>query len=382
VSALAPRPTAHGPAGPTLPAGPAGPTGPSGGRRRPPRRRVLLATPGRARVSLLVDLRSLAVCAILLALGTAVAGLTLTTGSLHIPLPEVLRTLTGSGSPVDTFVVEGMRLPRLLTALLVGAALGVGGALFQSLSRNPLGSPDIVGFDTGAATGALVVLLLLHGGAGSVALGAVAGGLATALAVYLLAMRRGVQGYRLILVGIGISSMLAAVNSYLLTRASVNDAQSASVWLIGSLNGRDWQYVRPVSLALLVLLPAAVWLGRGLRDLELGDDVGRGLGLPVGAVRVGTLLVGVALSAVATAAAGPIGFVALSAPQIARRLTGVPGPNVVPAALTGAVLMSSSDLAAQRFFASSGLPVGVVTAVIGGICLAWLLSREWRKGRG
>jgi iron complex transport system permease protein len=330
----------------------------------------------------LLDGRSALVCALLAVLLLAVGAVTLTTGDFPVPLGAVVRELTGRGTdPQNAFVIRTLRLPRLLTALLAGAALGVAGALFQSLTRNPLGSPDVIGFNSGAATGALVVILVLHGSNGAISAGAVIGGLATALAVHLLTLRRGSTGLRLVLVGLGAAAMLESANSYLLTRASLDDAQSASVWLVGSLNGRGWEYVRPLSLVLLVLLPAAVVLARGLGVMEMGDDLGRSLGLRAERLQAGTVLVAVGLSAVATAAAGPISFVALAAPQIARRLTGVPGVNTVPAALTGAVLLTGSDLAAQHVF-GGGLPVGVVTAAVGGLYLAWLLSREWSGGRG
>ncbi|ADP82534.1 FecCD family ABC transporter permease [Pseudofrankia inefficax] len=350
------------------------------GRAAPGRARVL-GTP-RGRVSLLVPVRSCVVGAALVALIVAVGCVALTTGDYHIPLPDVVRALLGGGDGSTRFIVITLRLPRLLTGVLVGAALGVGGAMFQSLSRNPLGSPDIIGFDTGAATGALLVILVLHGTMAQVAAGAVVGGVATALLVYLLAMKRGVQGYRLILVGIGIAAMLSSVNDFLLTRASINDAQSAAVWLTGSLNGRGWEHVRPVALAVAVLLPLASWLGRDLRMLELGDDTARALGVHAERARAASVVVGVGLSAAATACAGPIVFVALAAPQVTRRLTRLPGPNIIPSALTGALLLTASDLAAQRAFAPTQLPVGVATGVVGGLYLAWLLSREWRQGRG
>ncbi len=335
--------------------------------------------PGRSVISFRLSLRACLVIAALVAAGLVISALTLSTGSYHVPLSDVVRTVFGDGSTLDRFIITRLREPRLLTALAVGAALGAGGALFQSVSRNPLGSPDIIGFDTGAATGALIVITLIHGTAAQTAAGAVLGGLATAAAVYFLAMRHGVHGYRLILVGIGVGALLSAVNGYLLIRASENDAQSAALWLIGSLNGRGWDYVGPEALALVVLLPAAWWISRALGVLELGDDLSRGLGLRVEWLRGTALLVGVALAASATAAAGPVGFVALSAPQIARRLTATAGPNTLTSALAGAVLLAGSDLAAQQF--PTGLPVGVVTAVLGGLYLAWLLSREWRKGR-
>jgi iron complex transport system permease protein len=232
-----------------------------------------------------------------------------------------------------------------------------------------LGSPDIVGFDTGAATGALLVLLVWHGSA--VAAGAVAGGVGTALAVYLLAMRRGVRGHRLILVGIGIAAMLSSVNAFLLTRADVTDAQSAATWLTGSLNGREWTDIRPILVALPILLPLALWLGRDLRMLELGDDTARALGVGAERTRLAAIVVGVGMTAVATACAGPVTFVALAAPQIGRRLTTSTGPTVLPAALTGAALLAGADLAARRLL----LPVGVLTGVLGGVYLAFLLRR-------
>jgi iron complex transport system permease protein len=333
-------------------------------------------------LSLPVRRRSLIVCVVLALAAIAVGLVTLGTGDYPVSVPDTVRTLLGGGTAIQHFIVVGLRLPRLVTALLVGAALAIGGSLFQSLSRNPLGSPDIVGFNAGAATGALLVILVWHGSMAAISTGAGIAGVATALLVYLLAMRRGVSGYRLILVGIGIAAMLESVNSYLLTRASLADAQSAAVWLTGSLNGRGWSQARPVALALVVLTPAAIVLARGLRLLEHGDDTARALGVQAERTRLLATVVGVGLSAVATAATGPIVFVALAAPQIARRLLGSAGPHVVASALTGALLLSASDLAAQRVLPSTQLPVGVTTGVLGGLYLAWLLSREWRGGRG
>jgi iron complex transport system permease protein len=334
------------------------------------------------RVALRVLPRSVVVCIATAVLILVVAAITLTTGDFPLPLGQVIRTLFGGGNALDEFVVNTLRLPRLLTGLLVGAALAVGGATFQIVSRNPLGSPDIIGFTQGAATGALGVIVVLHGSNLEIATGALITGLATAIVVYLLAIKRGVQGYRLILVGVGVAAMLTAANGYLITRANLADAQAAAVWLTGSLNGRDWSQVYPIAIALVVLVPIAMYLGCGLRMLELGDDTARALGVPAERVRVGAVLVGVALAAIATASAGPIVFVALAAPQVTQRLTRVPGPNIMPTALTGALLLSASDLVAQRIFDPTELPVGVFTGVLGGIYLAWLLSREWRKGRG
>jgi iron complex transport system permease protein len=332
--------------------------------------------------SLLVKRRAALVGVALCAAVLAVSAIALSTGAYHVPIPDVVRTLAGHGDAAQAFIVQTLRLPRLVAALLVGAALAVGGALFQSLSSNPLGSPDVVGFDTGAATGALLVILAWHGSAPQIAAGAVVGGVTTALAVYLLAIKRGVQGYRLILIGIGVAAMLEAVNNFLLTRAKIEDAHTAALWLTGSLNGRGWAQARLVALALLVLLPVALWLGRGLRLLEMGDDAARALGIAAERTRLAAVVAGVGLTAVATAAAGPIGFVALAAPQVARRLTRVPGPNVLVSALTGALLLAVADLAARQLVPGTELPVGIMTAAVGGSYLAWLLAVQWRKGRG
>lgn len=344
------------------------------------RHRLLGTRSGRLSIS--TDPRTWWVCCALLAVLLVIGVFSLGTGDYPISPRNVIGTLFGTGAAKDSFIVETLRLPRLLTGIGVGIALGVGGALFQSLSRNPLGSPDIIGFNTGAATGALFVILVFDGTSTQTALGSLVGGVATALVVYVLAIKRGVDGYRLILVGIGVAAILVSVNAYLMTRAGLRDAQSAMVWLTGSLNGRGWEHVRPVAIVLVLLLPVAVWLARDLRVMELGDDVASALGIRAEPVRLAAVMVGVGLTALATASAGPIGFIALSAPQVARRLTGIPGPNVIPAALTGAVLLTASDLAAQRIFAPTQLPVGVMTGAIGGIYLAWLLSREWRRKRG
>ncbi|MFD5555279.1 FecCD family ABC transporter permease [Streptomyces sp. NPDC127068] len=323
--------------------------------------------------------RSLTVGTLLTLAICAIGLVSLTTGSYSASPADVFATLVGDGRPGIDFIVRELRLPRLLVAVLVGAALGLGGAMFQSVSRNPLGSPDVVGFTTGSATGALVVILLLGGGLRATAFGAVVGGLLTAALVYVLAFRRGARGFRLILTGIGIAAMLNALNAYLLTRASLNDAQTAQLWLTGSLNGRRWDHVVPLALALLLLVPVASALGRRMALLEMGDDTARARGVPVEPTRLALLVTSVALTAVATAAAGPIPFVALAAPQLARRLTGSPGSGLLPAALMGALLLTAADLATQRVLAPTPLPVGIGTAALGGLYLAWLLGRQWRR---
>jgi iron complex transport system permease protein len=333
----------------------------------------------RPAVSVRVAGRSLAVSAVLLFTLVALVVTTLSTGDYPVPPGDVVLALLGAGDPWADFVVNTLRLPRVLTAVFVGAALGASGAIMQSLTRNPLGSPDVVGFTNGSATGALIVIIVLHGSMAAIALGALAGGLLTAAAVYLLAFRRGVQGFRFILVGIGVSAMLLAVNSYLITRASWQDGLAAQAWQIGTLNSRGWDEAITVGLVLAALSPVALAYARALALLEMGDAAATGLGVPVERARLVLITVSVTLCAVATAAAGPIAFVALAAPQLARRLCRSAAPGLVSAALLGAVLLTGGDLAVQRIFAPHQLPVGVVTGALGGLYLLWLLTRQWRQ---
>ena len=330
-------------------------------------------------LSLRVDVRAVSVCVGLAAVTVAVLLVALSVGDYTIPLGDVVATLTGGGTPQARLVVGEWRLPRALLGIVLGAALGMSGAVFQSLTRNPLGSPDIIGFSTGAYTGGLVVILLFGGGYLQTAVGAVAGGLATALLVYVLAYSRGIQGFRLIIVGIGVSATLASVNSWLVTRANLDDAMAAAVWGSGSLSGLGYEQLWPVLGLLAVVCPVLVAHTPALRQLELGDDSARALGVRAEAVRLSALLWGIVLVAIATAAAGPIAFIALVAPQIARRLIGSATLSLVPAACAGALLLLASDLVAQRAFAPTQLPVGVMTVVVGGGYFVWLLVREGRR---
>lgn len=315
----------------------------------------------------------------LLFLGCLVlAGVALQTGTLALSAGEVVRALQGEGPQRLTMVVVTWRLPRVVMALVVGAALGMSGAVFQSLVRNPLGSPDVIGFNTGAYTGALVTLTLLGGGHVEVAGGALAGGLLTAAMVYVLAWRRGVHGLRLILVGIAVSAMLGAFNTWLMLSASLESAMSAALWGAGSLNGITWGKGLPTMVVCGAAMVLTLALNRRMQLLEMGDDTALALGVPAERTRLGLMVLGVALTAAATAATGPVAFIALAAPQIARRLA--PGPGTAPlcAAWVGALLLLLADMVAQHVFAPRQLPVGVVTVSLGGIYLVWLLFRPNR----
>ncbi|MFF8872365.1 FecCD family ABC transporter permease [Streptomyces massasporeus] len=336
-------------------------------------------TPGG--LSIRLDVRAVTVVLLLFVAALAASVVLIGTGDFPIPAADVLRTLVGEGNPGQEFIVNELRLPRVLVGLLVGASLGLGGALFQAISRNPLGSPDVLGLGQGATAGALAVIVLTSGSANQVAVGALVGGLVTGLAIYVLAWKRGVHGYRLVLVGIGVSAIVTAVNGYLLTKSDIVDATRAVVWMTGSLDGRDWEQVWPLLALTAVLVPLVLVNARGLRMMEMGDDVSYALGVRVERVRLLLMVAAVLLTASATAAAGPVSFVALTAPQLARRLTRSPGPNLLPSLCMGATLLVVADWVSQRAFGSEQLPVGVVTGVLGGVYLLWLLVSERRAGR-
>jgi iron complex transport system permease protein len=307
-------------------------------------------------------------------------------GDFPISIGEVLSVLVGGGDSAQQFIVLELRLPRTLTGVLVGAALGLSGAILQAIARNPLASPDFLGFTTGAGAAAVTVIVL-GSGHGAVAatlsmvgvpIAALLGGLGAAALAYALAWRRGIEGYRLVLVGIGIDAVSRAIISWMLVIAQIYAAAQATVWLVGSLNGRGWEHVVPVALALAVLVPVALLLTFGLGALQFSDDTARGLGLRVNQTRSALIVVSVVLAAVAASSAGPIVFVALVVPQICQRLISAARPPLLTSAVYGALLTVTSDLIARTVLGTE-LPVGVITAVLGAPYLLYLLLRRNRK---
>ncbi len=319
---------------------------------------------------------------VVLTLGTLlVLCVSLSVGDFPVPLRDVPAAVVGSGPADAEFIVRTLRLPRALLAVLVGASFGAAGAVFQAITRNPLASPDIIGITAGATTVAVAAIVVFNAGQAEVSVASLLGAIGAASAILVLSRRGEVSPFRLVLVGIGLNAWLMAFTGYLLTRASVLDAQRATVWLTGSLNGRDWEDVRVMTLAFIVLFPALLGLRRQLSVLQLGDDAARGLGAAVERSRLSLILLAVALAAVGTAAAGPVAFVAFMSPTVARRLTRSP-LAIVPSAMVGAFLLSLADLLARRLFAPVELPVGIVTGVVGAPYLLWLLVRASREGRG
>lgn len=342
-----------------------------------------------ARVSGVLSVRSAVLTAVLAVVASGLFVLGVATGDLRLPLADVVPALAGTGDTATLFVVRELRLPRALVGLLVGVVFGLSGAVFQTMSRNPLAAPDMIGITAGAQVAVVGGIVLGWGaGLGTQVLGLV-GALVAGALVYVLstgggsgAAGGGATGYRIILVGIGVSWACTSFTDFLLARALPYQADQAVGWLVGSLEERGWHHVRPLVASAAVLVPVTLLLNRWLRTLQLGDAVARGLGTPVGAVRFTLLIVGAALAAFGTAAAGPIIFVALVSPQIAQRLAGTPAPPLVGSALSGAVLVLGADLLTRYVLTDVRLPVGVVTGILGAPVLLWLLTRANRSGSG
>ena len=290
---------------------------------------------------------------------------------------QVIDTLLGGGTRSSRIFVP-LRAARIVAALLVGAALGLSGAIFQVISGNTLGSPDIIGFTNGAATGALLQIIVFNSGPVEVAAGAVIGGLATSLLVWLMTRHTGLRGFRLVLVGIGVGSTLAALNSLLVVRASLTQAQTAASWLAGSLNDIVWERSFALMIAMALVVPALLLVTRPLGAIRFGDNVAAGLGVSVNRYRVAALFIGVLLVSLATATTGPVAFVALAAPQIAKTLTKTTGVGFTSSALMGALRVFGSDLIG-RYVIPGGMQVGVVTGAIGGLYLMYLIYLERKK---
>jgi iron complex transport system permease protein len=319
-------------------------------------------------------------------LSIAVVGLSLSVGDHPLPLADVVRSLlsplTGDADSANDFIVLGVRLPRVVAGLLSGGAFGLSGVIFQTILRNPLASPDIVGITTGASAAAVLAIIAFGWSGLAVSFSACSGAILIALLIYGLAWRNGVTPYRLVLIGIGMSALAGAVVSYLFTRARIMEVQEALSWLTGSLNGASFEGLAPLAIALVILVPLAAILSRSLQTLQLGDDTATALGTRVEFSRVGLILVAVLVAAFATAAVGPVSFVAFVAGPIARRLLGPSGGALIPAALVGGLVTNASDFVAQHMLGRNQLPVGVVTGALGAVFLIYLLAAAHRSGRG
>lgn len=300
-------------------------------------------------------------------------------GETIYPPADVLHVILGKTVPGASFTVGELRLPRGTLAAVAGFCFGLGGVTFQTMLRNPLASPDIVGISSGAGAAAAFAIVVLGLGETGVSVFAIVAGLGVALIIYVLSFRDGVVGTRLILIGIGIAAMLNSATSYVLSQAAQWDLQQAHRWLTGSLNGSTWDETVPVALALAVLGPLLLSQARHLAMLRLGDDTAAALGVRLERTRLVVIVAAVGLIAFATAATGPIAFVAFLAGPIAARIIGPAGSLLVPAGLVGALLVLVADLVGQYAFAIR-YPVGVITGVLGAPYLVYLLIRTNRAG--
>lgn len=320
-----------------------------------------------------------AIAAVGLVLAVLLLGLlTLAWGTLGTGPWELVGALRGEADSATFFVLERLRGPRVLTAVGAGAALGLAGALFQSVTRNPLGSPDVIGLGAGAGAG-VAVATLWWPGALPAPVGAVLGAGVAVMVVWWSTGMGFDSPARVIITGIGVFAMATAVTHYVVAVALRDSAHDLAAYLVGSLGTRNMQHVVIIAVVLSVVVPAVVLISRRLLLMDLGDDLTDTLGARATAVRTWAIVLSVLLAAGAVSVAGPVAFVALTAPHIARKLTASPGPNLTLAALAGAFILVSADLLVQQVPGLSGLPVGIVTAGVGGVYLGYLLLLEWRR---
>ncbi len=333
---------------------------------------VIAGRRARMRRRAIVSVSLAAVVAVLFAL-------TLMIGNTVYGLGDVMRVIAGREVVGASFTVGQLRLPRATLGLLSGACFGVAGVTFQTMLRNPLASPDIIGINSGACAAAVVGIVVFSFGETAVSLMALGGALLTALLMYVLSSRGGFSGSRLVLIGVGLTATLQSVVSYVLSRAAAWDLQTAMRWLSGSLNGATWQRVTPLAIVTAIFATTVLLRGRDLGVLRLGDESAASLGVGVGRTRVQLMLAAVALLAFATASAGPIAFVAFMSGPIAARLVGSGAALAIPSGLVGASLVLGADLIGQNVFVHR-YPVGVVTGVLGAPYLLALLIKVNRSG--
>ncbi|MCL4116350.1 UNVERIFIED_CONTAM: hypothetical protein GTU68_007096 [Idotea baltica] len=340
-----------------------------------PHRSVSIRRPA---VSATVDVRVgwLILGAVAVTCGLVAVGLIV--GDFPISAGDALRTaLWDRGGEFD-FIVNSLRFPRVTVAVLAGMALAASGAVFQALISNPLVSPDIIGINNGAAVFA-VSILAVGGDVSLLPIAAFGGAIGTAFLIYLLAWKQGVSGSRLVLVGIGINSALAAVIVFVTVRFPIERVVAAARWQAGTLFGASWSDARILAIGLATLLPGCFFLTRRLRLLQLGDDVAAAMGVRVERDRLLLITCASGLAALAVSVVGPLAFVALLVPHLARLIAGnLTGGVLVFTALLGGIFLLASDLIAQRLFAPTVLPAGVVTAALGGPYFLLLLARHNR----
>lgn len=308
--------------------------------------------------------------------------LSLSLGSVRVPLLQVLQSLFGGGEQQFAMIVMQFRLPRVLAALLVGAALAVAGALLQGIIRNPLASPDVLGVTGGASVSVVAFMTLATGvTVHAIPFVAIVGAGITATLNYVLAWRRGVSPYRLVMIGIGISTATAALTTFLLISGPAYLAAQVLNWTTGSLYGTNWTYIGMLWPWMALFLPLSLLFARELDVQALGEETALGLGSRLQRSRLLVLAISVALAGAAVGVAGSLSFIGLIAPHMARRLVGHSFRVVLlTAALCGAIILLAADLAGRMLFQPLDIPAGVFTAGIGAPFFMYLLMRRQRNG--
>lgn len=308
----------------------------------------------------------------------ALLGVGLVVGDYPIPASKAITTALWDRNGEYAFIINSLRFPRIVVAILAGMCFASSGLIFQSLINNPLVSPDIIGINSGAAVLA-VGILAAGGNVGYLPWAAFVGALLTASLIYLLSWKRGVSATRLVLIGIGVNSLLGAGITFITVKYPIDRVIAAARWQAGTLFGASWGDVRTLSIGLLVLLPLAFFLTNRLKILQLGDEIAITVGSSIERDRLVLLAVASLLAALAVSVVGPLGFVALIVPQAARLLVGsITGGVLIFTALLGGFFLLGADLIAQRLFAPVMLPAGVITATFGGPYFLYLLARHNR----
>jgi iron complex transport system permease protein len=331
------------------------------------------------RISFQVKKNTVVVLALLVVLLFVSMTICIVLGNKVMPLAELLSTAIGKGTAENNLIIGVLRLPRLLVAVLAGAAFGVSGAILQGIIRNPLASPDILGITGGASFAAVAFITYLLGDVSITWLpvAAFAGAAFVSLVIYALAWTQEVTPIRLVLIGIGISAVTSSLTMLMITLSPIKAAGQAYIWLTGSVYGATWDNVYTLLPWVAVLIPLAFIFSRDISVQELGDDVAKGLGSPVQRHRLLLLMFSVALAGAAVAVAGAIGFVGLIAPHIARKLVGPSFGGLIPAAaIVGSLMVLLADTVGRMAFLPLDVPAGVFTAAVGAPFFIFLLFRN------
>lgn len=330
------------------------------GRRQRQRRWILVT-------GFLIALSGILCCAMLLL------------GNTIYPVSDVIRVLSGEQIQGVSFAVNTIRLPRMLAGFFAGFAFGIAGNTFQTMLRNPLANPNVIGITTGSSAAAVFCIVILHASGAIVSIASVVAGLATVLLIYILSRGKSFSIGRLILIGIGIQAMLGAVISYLLLVGAEQDLPAAFRWLSGSLNGSQIHELPPLIFSVVLFAPILIVLGKHLSILELGEQSATSLGVNTDKTRIMLIISSVIMISLATATTGPIAFVSFLSGPIAKRLVGTGFSNAIPSGLVGVNLVLAADLIGQFAF-EVRYPVGIITGILGAPYLIFLLIQMNRKG--